>query len=86
VSTSGKSPALARKIRSRLEGEFGKEYAELVLVIEQARRQVKREKLKVGSRDWQEAIDLDSMIALIKQGRDEEASEALIERLRKRGK
>ena len=86
VSTSGKSPALARKIRSRLEEEFGKQYAQLVLVVEQVRRQVKREKLKVGSRDWQEAIDLDSMIALIKQGRDAEAGEALLERLRKCGK
>ena len=86
VSTSGKSPALARKIRSRLEDEFGKEYASLVLVIEEARRQVKSQGLKVSSRDWQEAIDLDSMIALIRQGRGEEAGEALLDRLRKCGK
>ena len=86
VSTSGKSPALARKIRSRLEDEFGKEYASLVLVIEEARRQVKRQGLKVSSRDWQEAIDLDSMIALIRQGRGGEAGEALLDRLRKCGK
>jgi siroheme synthase-like protein len=86
VSTSGKSPALARKIRGRLEDEFGKEYAQLVIVIEQARRQAKREKLKVGSRDWQQAIDLDSMIALIKRRKEKAAGEALLERLRKRGK
>ena len=86
VSTSGKSPALARKIRSRMEDEFGKEYAQLVLVVEQARRQVKREKLKVGSRDWQEAINLDSMIALIRQGKEKAAGEALLKRLRKLGK
>ena len=86
VSTSGKSPALARKIRGRLEDEFGREYASLVLLLEQARRQVKREKLKVSGRDWQEAIDLDSMIALIRQGRDAQAGEALIRKLRKRSK
>jgi precorrin-2 dehydrogenase/sirohydrochlorin ferrochelatase len=83
VSTSGKSPALARKIRSRLEDEFGKEYASLVLIIEEVRRQVKRQRLRVSSRDWQETIDLDSMIALIRRGRGEEAGESLLERLKK---
>jgi precorrin-2 dehydrogenase/sirohydrochlorin ferrochelatase len=86
VSTSGKSPALARKIRGRLEGEFGKEYAQLVLIIEEVRRQVKGQRLRVSSRDWQETIDLDSMIALIRQGRDEEAGQSLLERLKKCGK
>jgi precorrin-2 dehydrogenase/sirohydrochlorin ferrochelatase len=86
VSTSGKSPALARKIRGRLEGEFGKEYAQLVLIIEEVRRQVKGQRLRVSSRDWQETIDLDSMIALIRQGRGEEAGESLLERLKKCGK
>jgi precorrin-2 dehydrogenase/sirohydrochlorin ferrochelatase len=83
VSTSGKSPALARKVRSRLEDEFGREYAALVLVVEQVRRQVKREKLKVGSRDWQQAIDIDSMIALIRQRKEKAAGEALLKKLRK---
>ncbi len=86
VSTSGKSPALARKIRSRLEDDFGKEYASLVIVMEEARRRVKRQRLKVSSGDWQETIDLDSMIALIRKGRSAEAVEALLERLRKCGK
>jgi precorrin-2 dehydrogenase/sirohydrochlorin ferrochelatase len=86
VSTSGKSPALARKIRDRLEGEFGKEYASLVLLIEEARHQVKRQGLKVSSRDWQETIDLDSMIALIRKGRGAEAGKAMLDRLRKCGK
>jgi precorrin-2 dehydrogenase/sirohydrochlorin ferrochelatase len=86
VSTSGKSPALARKIRSRLEDEFGKEYADLVIVMEETRRRVKREKIKVSSRDWQQAIDPDSMIALIRQGRSTEAVEVMIKRLRKGAK
>jgi len=86
VSTSGKSPALARKIRSRLEDEFGQEYASLVLVIEKARRQAKKQGLKISSTNWQEAIDLDFMIALIRKGRGEEAGKALLDRLRKCGK
>ena len=86
VSTSGKSPALARKIRSRLEDEFGREYAALVLVVEQVRRQAKRENLKVSSRDWQQAIDTDSLIALLKQGKEKAAGDSLLEKLRKRRK
>jgi len=85
VSTSAKSPALARKIRSRLEDEFSKEYASLVLIIEEARRQVKRQGLKVSSRDWQAAIDLNSMIALIRQGRNAEAKKILLNKFKNCG-
>ncbi|MFA5400807.1 MAG: bifunctional precorrin-2 dehydrogenase/sirohydrochlorin ferrochelatase [Dehalococcoidia bacterium] len=83
VSTSAKSPALARKIRSRLEGAFGSEYASLVTLIEKVRRRVKKQGLKVSSSDWQRTIDIDSMIALIREGRVEEAEQDLIEKLRK---
>ena len=38
VSTGGRSPALAREIRRRLESLFGPEYAELVARTGQARR------------------------------------------------
>jgi len=83
ISTSGKSPALARKIRTRLEGEMDEKYAELVLLIEGVRREVKRRKLKVSSKRWQEAIDLDFMLQLIKQGDSEKARAILLERLSK---
>ncbi len=33
ISTGGKSPGLAKKIRSNLENEFGKEYADLINLI-----------------------------------------------------
>jgi len=83
ISTSAKSPALARKIRSRLENSFDKEYAPLVAIIDEVRRRVKKQGLKVSSSDWQQAIDIDSMIGLIRQGQGEEAGEDLIEKLRK---
>jgi siroheme synthase-like protein len=83
ISTAGKSPALARKIRTRLEGQVDEKYAELVLLIEGVRREVKRRKLKVSSKRWQEAIDLDSMLKLIRQGNGEKAREILLERLSK---
>ncbi len=86
VSTSAKSPALARKIRARLENEFGEEYASLVILIEKARSHIKKQGLKVSSSDWQRALDLDSLIALIREDRSREAQEALIRKLTKYAK
>ena len=40
ISTSGKSPALARKIRERLEHEFGNEYARLLNIMGGIRKEV----------------------------------------------
>jgi siroheme synthase-like protein len=81
VSTSAKSPALARKIRARLEGEFGEEYASLVTLIAKARSYIKKQGLKVRSSDWQRALDIDALIALIREDRSQEAQEVLIRSL-----
>jgi len=59
VSTAGKSPALARKIRTRLEENFGEEYASLATLIEEVRSEVKGRGLQVDAEDWQKALDLD---------------------------
>jgi siroheme synthase-like protein len=83
VSTAGKSPALARKIRIMLEGKLDNEYAELALLVEGVRREAKRLKLKISGKRWQEAIDLDYMLGLIKQGKSEKARDVLLERLSK---
>lgn len=83
ISTSGKSPALARKIRTRMEGEFDAGYGELALLIEGVRREAKRLKLKISSKRWQEAIDLEKMVGLIKQGKCNKAREILLEKLSK---
>ncbi|RLB04430.1 MAG: bifunctional precorrin-2 dehydrogenase/sirohydrochlorin ferrochelatase, partial [Deltaproteobacteria bacterium] len=40
ISTSGKSPALARKIREELEGKFGKEYETLTELLGLVRKKV----------------------------------------------
>ena len=41
ISTSGRSPALARKIRKQLEAQFGPEYADLVQALGEVRPLVK---------------------------------------------
>ena len=83
ISTAGKSPALARKLRSKLEGELADEYADLALLIAGVRREAKKLKLKISSKRWQEAIDLDYMLLLLKQGDSEKARAILLERLSK---
>jgi siroheme synthase (precorrin-2 oxidase/ferrochelatase) len=86
VSTAGRSPALARKIRTRLEKEFGDEYASLVRLIGEVRAEVKRQGIKVTGDDWQEALDLDLMIDLLKRGDDQKAKAVLLDNLKARQK
>ena len=85
VSTAGKSPALARKIRIRLEKDFGAEYASLALLIDEVRSELKRQGIKVNGYSWQEAIDLDVLIELLRAGQSKKAKATLLanlERLR----
>ena len=83
ISTGGKSPALARKIRTRLEEDFGDEYASLALLIEEVRTEVKRQGIEVNGDDWQKAIDLDVMIDLLKQDKGEKAKAVLLNNLKR---
>jgi precorrin-2 dehydrogenase/sirohydrochlorin ferrochelatase len=83
VSTDGRSPALARKIRTRLEKEFGEEYASLVNLVGEVRTEVKRQGIEVSGDGWQEALDLDLMIDLLKKGDAEKARAVLLDNLKK---
>lgn len=83
ISTAGRSPALARKIRTRLEKDFGDEYASLALLIDEVRAEVKLQGINVNGDDWQKAIDLDLMIDLLKNGDREKAKTILLDNLRR---
>ncbi|MBU2536290.1 MAG: bifunctional precorrin-2 dehydrogenase/sirohydrochlorin ferrochelatase [Chloroflexi bacterium] len=86
VSTAGKSPALARKIRSRLEKELGDEYALLALLINEVRAEIKREGIKIDGDGWQEALDLDQLLGQLRRGEREKAKATLLSNLNFRGK
>jgi precorrin-2 dehydrogenase/sirohydrochlorin ferrochelatase len=83
IGTGGASPALARKIRERLETEYGPEWAEVVRVL----REVRQETLALipdlaeRSRRWREALDLDEAAALVSSGDVEELRGRLVTRL-----
>jgi siroheme synthase-like protein len=82
VSTGGRSPALARRIRAKLEKDLGKEYASLALLIAEVRSELKREKIEVDANTWQEALDLDLLTDLIKRGDWEGAKAILVSNLK----
>ena len=86
VSTSGKSPALARKLRIRLEEEFGEEYARLAGVLGAVRTEIREKKLTVSGEDWQQSIELDRLIEMLKRGEEEEVRTAVLSNLEARGK
>jgi precorrin-2 dehydrogenase/sirohydrochlorin ferrochelatase len=82
VSTAGRSPALARKIRTRLEKDLGDEYAVLALLIGEVRTELRRLGVKVNGEDWQKALDLDLLTDLIKRGESKRAKAVLLGNLK----
>ncbi len=82
ISTAGRSPALARKLRTRLEKQFGAEYASLARLLNEVRAEVKRENVSVDGDAWQEALDLDRLLDLIRRGETEQARQAVRDGLR----
>ncbi len=79
VSTSGKSPALSRKIRTKLEDAFEQEYADLIAMVEEVRAELKSEDIKVSAEMWQEALDLEGLFDLIRSGQSDQAKAKLKE-------
>ncbi|MFO8101241.1 MAG: bifunctional precorrin-2 dehydrogenase/sirohydrochlorin ferrochelatase [Dehalococcoidia bacterium] len=81
VSTGGKSPALARRIRSCLEEEFGPEYADLIAVAEEVRSELKGKGIKVSPDAWQQALEIGELLELIRSGHPAEAKRKLYQTL-----
>jgi siroheme synthase-like protein len=81
VSTAGMSPALARKIRTKLEGLLGDEFALVLSIIGDVRSAFRQREIGVAADAWQEALDLDLLIGLVQEGRLEEARDVLRARL-----
>ena len=85
VSTSGKSPALARKIRSKIEHEFGNEYTQLALLVSEVRLNLKQQEIFIDNDVWQEALDLELLTELVRNGKNQEAKDTLLGNLKKLG-
>jgi precorrin-2 dehydrogenase/sirohydrochlorin ferrochelatase len=81
VSTGGKSPALARRIRTELEQSFASEYASLALLISEVRQELKRDGIHVDGDAWQRSLDLEPLLDMLKKGEFEQAKEKLLSNL-----
>jgi siroheme synthase-like protein len=86
VSTSGASPALAKKIRVKLEKNIGMEYAYLLSLIAEIRSEIKQKGIRVSAKAWEEALDLDSLLQLLKGGQREKAKANLLGKLKPKKK
>jgi precorrin-2 dehydrogenase len=83
ISTGGRSPALARRLREDLEGRFGAEWANVVEVLRDVRDRTLPALPDLGerARRWHEALDLDEARELAGSGRTEELRRRLLGRL-----
>ncbi|MFL5799688.1 MAG: bifunctional precorrin-2 dehydrogenase/sirohydrochlorin ferrochelatase [Actinomycetota bacterium] len=83
IGTGGRSPALARRLREELSERFGPGWTEAMRVIGDVRRDTLATLPDLGdrARRWEAALDLDEMLALVSEGRSEEARRRLTDRL-----
>jgi precorrin-2 dehydrogenase / sirohydrochlorin ferrochelatase len=81
VSTAGVSPALAKKIRMKLEKSFGDEYASLLSLIGEVRSTMKKKGYRASPEAWQEALDLDLLARFVKKGHRKKAKDVLLKKL-----
>ncbi len=78
VSTSGAFPALAKKLRIELEGQFGAEYAEYVALLAEFRQKLRGNVADAKRRKAiEEAFLASPALDLLRQGRPAEARAAL---------
>lgn len=75
ISTEGRSPALAARIRQRLESLFGPEYASLLDILGDLREWITDACPPEKRRDlWYRLVDSD-LLDLLREGREQEARE-----------
>ena len=88
IGTGGASPALARKMRERLESEYGPEWAEVLRIL----REVRTETMPFlpdfadRSRRWRDALDPDEAATLVRTGDGQELRRRLAARLLEGGR
>ncbi|MCX6346100.1 MAG: bifunctional precorrin-2 dehydrogenase/sirohydrochlorin ferrochelatase [Armatimonadetes bacterium] len=80
VTTSGKGPALSKKIKNQLENIFGEEYAPYIALLGEMRERVKELYPTQTEREaaMNRVIDNSEVLDLLRDGRDQEARETAL--------
>ncbi|MFC1872130.1 bifunctional precorrin-2 dehydrogenase/sirohydrochlorin ferrochelatase [Chloroflexota bacterium] len=86
VSTGGRSPALARKLRLHLEEVLGDEYSKLLDIVAEVRVELLEKGMRVGGSAWHEALNIPELIGLLKTGNHSKAKAIILENLQKKAK
>jgi precorrin-2 dehydrogenase/sirohydrochlorin ferrochelatase len=87
IATSGKLPALSRRIRVQIEKQFGNEYESYIQLLEPARDDIYKSSAHTADgkiRLIEELLDL-PLLALLKEGKHDEAQQMVQVFLRKHG-
>jgi len=80
VSTSGRSPAMARKMREELEAFLAEEWVAMLELAAEVRAELRARDVLVDSDTWNKALD-DELRNLLKAGRTSEARQRLMRNL-----
>ena len=80
ASTSGSSPALARRLREELEAYLTEDMPALADLLAEVRQEVRKRGIKIDSDTWQDAID-EQLRVLLAQRKYVQARARLMERL-----
>ena len=81
VSTSGSSPALARRIKSDLADLIGAEYSDVAELVGRVRRELLGEGISVSPERWQAVLSPRDLADMLKEGNNEEAAALLRRKL-----
>ena len=81
ISTAGKSPALARKIRTELDAILPAQYARLLSLVSDVREELAQRQISVDSEKWQRSLKMDVLLEMIGKGQIDQARKKLIEDL-----
>ncbi len=81
ISTAGKSPALARKIRTELDAILPAQYAQLLSLVSDVREELAQRQVSVDSEKWQRSLKIDVLLEMIGKGQIDQARKKLIDDL-----
>ena len=78
IGTAGKSPALARKLRTNLEVVIPPEYDSVATIVAEVRQELARRQVSVDADTWQRCLDIDNLLEMVNKGQLETARERLL--------